>query len=388
MNRLTYNDIATEYKKHYDYNFLAFAVTPWHAHGIDSAIKMLCDNGVKLKGIIVIYPHALSGILLDENNFIYKNKGNFKFAILEFQREKVLLKSLIEQIKYLYSKTDEDSRKLYFVKAWRPNCQLSGKIYSKLKGIRIHHIIVDEGLATYLNTWKSNLKMSNINIVSIMRAGKRLLTYIQQDILFNGMIRKKHDYTQMTVLIKKGSVLEKNSFAIKYYKEIIKAHAKDIDIETVEPMKNKVVICTQPYFDAGDVRNDADLDIYKLLCDQCRRKGIEIVIKPHPREKSIERLKNSGMGVIDVGMYSQESILAALGDNKPVALIGFNSTALINAVLFFDIPVMSVVKLIDLNMFDYHTIYDMKLFAKTFGNYVVMPEDEAECSMFFDMLKR
>ena len=50
-------------------NFIATAITPWHAIGVDACVLKLIDDGIDVSGIILIEMHTVGGYVIDESHF-------------------------------------------------------------------------------------------------------------------------------------------------------------------------------------------------------------------------------------------------------------------------------------------------------------------------------
>ncbi len=139
--------------------------------------------------------------------------------------------------------------------------------------------------------------------------------------------------------------------------------------------KGRIVFNTQPFCE--ELQSDADLNCIKAVLKILRKCHIDMVIKPHPREKKLDRYRQLGVE-IDNSNYgmSQETLLANC-ENMPIAIMGFFSTTLITGNLFFSVPAICLGKLInreDLNGFN----DDIENFMQTFSDILHIPENEDE----------
>ena len=68
-------------------NFIGTAVTPWHAHGIDCAIKYIRSQGRTVKGLVFIKPALKEGkiyYILDEQNFVNDCCEFYQLAAIQY----------------------------------------------------------------------------------------------------------------------------------------------------------------------------------------------------------------------------------------------------------------------------------------------------------------
>ena len=83
-----------------DVNFLAAAITPWHALGIDATILHLTEQGIALKGYIMLVAHNVTGSAINETNFYMTQKADIQIIYIKPKAEKRTFKEkLIRKIK-------------------------------------------------------------------------------------------------------------------------------------------------------------------------------------------------------------------------------------------------------------------------------------------------
>ena len=81
IERLKYEELSEFIQKN-NINFVASAVTPWHASGVDVSIKSLEDKGIIVNGLVLIEIASLDSIPII-NNTHFQNKC-CKYYYLEY----------------------------------------------------------------------------------------------------------------------------------------------------------------------------------------------------------------------------------------------------------------------------------------------------------------
>ncbi|MFI3169218.1 MAG: polysialyltransferase family glycosyltransferase [Faecalibacterium sp.] len=135
-----------------------------------------------------------------------------------------------------------------------------------------------------------------------------------------------------------------------------------------------ILINTQPFLQDRMLSSDQDIEILTKICECLHNNGYKIVLKLHPREKNLERYAGlKKFVVIAKGQaISQEALLANI-EVAPKAIIGFSSTTLVTAKLFFDLPTISLVQFWDLDALNPKFRMEQEQFLKTFSNIVACP---------------
>ena len=375
MNIIDEREIQQSISTNKNINFLAYAYTPWHAHGIMAVIEFLKEVGIKPEGFICICKHAQAGYILDDSYFEGISAGINVCSYNDVNESggnhiKGYLMQMVEPIK-------KNGRQVVLVIPNYFDAMKYSKRVSVVEDGYLENYIVDEGLATYMRKEKSFY--GDISEETIL---KRIWFHIRLgflDKIYMNKIKSKSLISDFRVLKWKDGNLLPNNVAISYYKKAIKPSNSDGRNEISSMYENAVVINTQPFFDENAVKKNEDVRIVIAVCKAIYNVGMKIILKPHPREKNIERYSAvKEYATIDMNKnISQESIIASLS-KKPVAIIAFSSTTLVSAKLFFDIKTFSIAKFWDrLNISD-KLQEEENNFLDIFSNFVSCPDSMNE----------
>lgn len=377
-------NILSEYKP---VNFVAEAISPWHAIGVDAAVEYLKDKGMEPKGIIFIIPHSVNGVVISENNFNCSKYAGIKFVVVnDIKKQNAELKIWFN---YFFTNIkDGIDNQLFAITPYAMNFGLNLMLTLTYPDKSIVSVIVDEGTSNYIEnkiSWidraiKAQRNASPIKKCKIFLKGYLSLT--KNDIL-SGFVYRRNKAINFTMFDVKSKPLEINKTSINYYQ---KAKAMEIlaDNEFYN-YKDAVVILTQ-IINGCDNENSGDVLPLKQICGELKSSGFtNIIVKLHPREKNPERFSCLGV-TVDKTNQSFERIVSD-ERSKPKAVLSYYSTALVNAKIFFGINAVSIFHFLNKNQFGSRDYLLNKKFKDAFKNYVAFPKDMSElmdCIKLYD----
>lgn len=115
-----------------------------------------------------------------------------------------------------------------------------------------------------------------------------------------------------------------------------------------------------------------DLNLYEKVVDIAREIGLSVVLKPHPRELNVEKYKRLRIKLIPSDT-AQEAILANL-EEKPKCIVSIFSSALLNAWGLFDIPAISLAKIMLKEEINEEFRRQLMDFIKQYNGVFLFPE--------------
>lgn len=354
-------------------NFIAEAVTPWHVLGVEAAVYQMQRRGIHLKGYIICEAHPVTGLGINEKSFL--NKTSEELQIVTFN-SKTTSRKIREKInkkinKYSYylfgNQCEETAEILYWVKPLSPAYDYLPIIDSKKRNVIT--VLIDEGLGTYLTSPVSWIK-TIFREESKLKAVRSIVTILISNRYFFRKLqhRKQIQYNQL--LIKNDGRWIPNQSAIDCYKTILNMRRCENDyLEYRNAAIINIGLTNSIY------KNTADVYTLKEVCEELRKKNISIILKPHPRDEETKRFDILGCTIERRKNIAQEVIFASL-EERPLCVIGFDSTTLVSAKLLFDINTISLNKLCN-----QEELYDknrMKRFNNLFSNIVRIPRNKKE----------
>lgn len=373
MKSYTEQDFIDLLAKQPEINFLAAAITPWHAMGIDATILKMSEQGIVLKGYIIVVAHALTGATIDECNFHMASLTDLEVVQITGDtavrtiKQKIKLKYCL--YRYYMQRKREIQRidKLYWAVPLQPSYDLIPRVARVIKNKEIQIILTDEGIGSYtltvLRWWKFNF----------MEGGLRFTRNILvRNVFFKHRLEKREQIQYHRLLKGKRGYLVPDDEAVAYYRKIL---AMENYKEDFSYYGKSVIINPNMLYESGILKDDSEMKIYTEICDAMVKDKTSVIIKPHPREQNVQKYEALNCCLETKCRVGQETILASLKE-KPYCVVGFSSTTLITAKVLFGIQAISANYLIDKDKQRNKKYFTS--FNKSFSNLLYMPKNMEE----------
>ena len=357
-------------------NYIAFAITKFHAIGVMSSILYLKSEGIHLNGTIYIGEHAITGCHLQKEDFLIDDSiSNISVCFGESTFR--LRRGLMTKYNSYFSRIKKSNRRIYIV-CVNPLFGLVEEL--KKHGIECVLICIDDGTATYLNPYVTSLqycetqRKNNELYQMIYKGGSLLKTYL--------ITRRKKQFINNNRLIEfylfheSDGMLKRNDKYAKFYLEALKIHNK---VEDIEQLHSCILINTQCFKECNMTDGIVDFILYKKAINIIKKFNSNVVIKPHPRELGYDKYSEMNCVVLKKVNYTQEEMLASLDVNDlPKCIISVSSSTLLNASGIFGIPAISLAKIfqnedISNGMRDHNNDY-----IKQYENMIQIPNNFEE----------
>lgn len=360
-------------------NFLAWAITPWHVHGVHAALEFFKRQGIKTTGYIYIQDHHETGKVVSkelinglDDEIEVKDEAEYKG-----HQNNIIQNTILIIKKLLTMKKAETEDTVYVVIPHRPKYSLLGE----LKNSRIIYVIVDEGIGTYIIPEKQWIKESCRVSCKANGEGKIIywLKLLQENYLwkwYDKILKKKGCYIDLRFFVKNNvNQYVPNKLALDIYKSVMHIDAKSDEEYTYN--FSKYVILNPPLNAANNYSDEQDIQVIKKCVEICKDNGIEVIVKPHPRERNLERYGSMGCIIEKRINISQEEIVSS-SKIKPICVIGFTSTTLITLKYLFDVNTISICGLLDADKLSDTEKNKIMLFNNAFSQLVERPCDYNE----------
>lgn len=336
------------------YDVVAFAITPWHAVGVSAVIDYLVDKNQKgLNCLIVICEHPSSGYALSDFHFNLNENCSYEFVMRCDRKTTILWKIwlLLCYFMSIFLNFKERSKKLYLLSSCKPIPFVSSILSVNLKR-KVINYYYDEGLLTYFIKLGGYLNFTN-----------------KLNSIFSLCYKEKKPFTLFD--FNKKEIL-KNENVLYYYRKQLEVKSRKLDCESLEGC---VLVCTQMYSLDGEIKIEDESYIYDNIIAYCKRLGIGVKFKLHPRHKSLEYFNSIDRTMIYESNYPLEQIL---NQTKPICVISITSTVLVNSLLFFDVKTISISRILYFYKIGSCLKKDIESFVKIFSSYVEMPTTLSE----------
>ena len=369
-NVINFDGLVRLIKQTPDMNFISFATTPWHIIGIEAALLWMQERGEKPDGLCLVVPHYRSGIVCDENT--YKNEFSKKFLFIsDKKRPYPFIKNRYLLMKFAYrdvSKKKKDEN--FYLAACYFNIDLGMCIYNLLRRRHIVHLITDEGVGTYLGTLEIECPRDTFRFSSVLK-NPRYLSKWQHYRIWR-YIDKHHEVKDLRLFFQDddGSVRVNEEIAPFFKKAIENEASKTSNRLKETDLSDKVLLCTTAWI-RDKIFDDEDYRVLRAVCDDLHRKGYEIFLKPHPRDNFfVDHAAELHAKVFDVPCSLE--VLCAV--NPPKAIVGYSSTALVTANLFWNIPAFCLCGMLDQSKLDILYQKESLNFSSVFKRYLILPQ--------------
>lgn len=347
-----------------DINCIAIVISSWHYLNSLATINFLLKKRKVRKAIILACYHLQAGFIVDEHLWNAEVNSRIERKVFQFR----FLPQWREIEDYLKEKKVKE-KNFYILRAVEPSVEFATELW--LKGLKRNfvHILLDEGLGFYLRTAKGWLNENKIINSKISISQKDIVKKMKRQLYIRVMLKKREQLIYNTFFKKKGKHLIVNHACIDYLHDVLEKSSCLYDYNDYSIYENKVVICTQPFHDLGQIKENADIEVIKQICGMAKEKNVGVIIKPHPRERDIEKYLKIGVNV-DVNNLAPLEIIFAGLRNKPKAIIGITTTSLVTANVLWGINSFSIVKIIGEKNFNTEVKEDIENFPKLFSKYV------------------
>ena len=375
-------------------NFLAMAITPYHAVGVEATLLYLKSIGVEVNGYVLLTAHPSTGMAVTEKNFGLI-KGQVKFLEFDyaFSKHQTFIDELKNKTSILksVSKNDKTTGEVfYFVWTEAINNLLSA-IRQCREGARIKFVKIDDGAGSYIDAFHRRLSYGSSGtgnnnilckirncIIPYIRSG----TYYVADLVIENKLRNTDSFINANVFERVRGTLHKNVNFAQFYETAFRNEDIKNDFECFE---NAVVINSQALFEFGVLDEDIENEIYKNLSVLLSDFGKRIVVKPHPREKNIVKYSEYGWKLYSQKSISQEIILAQLSQ-KPICIISVYSSTLLNANGVFGVPVVSLAKILNKKRIDKSLRMVLERYITQYKDIIMFPDSYEELKVILKEL--
>lgn len=325
-------------------NFIAFAITYLQAIGINATIRELRDKGEKLDGFILIMAHGTTGRNLTNSDFdvagtsigIIKYNDNYKGSFS---------KAIINRINAFYTSSHCTFGKKVYVVFTEPDYLWYDLFAHSYEKKEICFIRIDDGGGSYSNLFiegvRTELYEHNRGIKEKLKAvEKGTIRYITKDILYRNLKKNGNLIDNRIFMMTNDGQYIPNSHIVPYYIEEFRNAGNRLQDSLLESCDDSVLFNTQCLYENKMTDGNVDIELYSEVIKIVQEMGEKVTLKPHPRELNPGKYEKLGATVIPSNL-SQETILANL-KRKPKCIISIFSSTLLNAYGLFNIPAISL----------------------------------------------
>lgn len=376
-----------------DINFIAYAVTPLHSIGINASIHKLRDAGINLSGYILMMNHGTTGKAINENDFDVVGTDIIVISYVDSCKDnkQIFNSGIIKKMSLATKRVD--NKKIFLLWTSIPFSFFDVLSLSS-KEAEICFVQIDDGGSSYANVFKDMLQFKlyegNKDVISHVKAyvKTRIAYDITRLVLTELKLRKNYiDHRIFKTENKKnGCHYYPNTGVSKYYCDSFRKKNISVEKRIIDACSGSILINTQCLVENKITDGIIDMKVYRNLINMARDNGVRVVIKPHPREMDLSKYYELGVDIIPAEL-SQEVILAN-SEELPVCILSIFSSTLLNAYGLFDIPAISLAKIMlreDINSVFAGQLND---FIDQYKNVFIFPENMDELkNVLLDLTK-
>ncbi len=357
-----------------DIDFIAFAISHWHAVGVDSAVYDISKRkNKKPRGLIIVSAHPKDGFIIKEKDFICKNFAEVEFYFLSsnlsgLQNQRFIILRIYKYFRKLIylsrviirakknNKKWNNKKELIIVSIMEPNTSLLEMFQDKCISSKYKptYFITGEGFSTYVSkrAWKiteelvkQDKKLDYFNYL------KNIEDKIKKEIINNPLrkvITKYIGIENRFLLNRRNDKLIPNLSIVNSYKNIfLKRKTVLLKSDNIKNIIHPAIILTNPFSEYKLATLKYELEILDNVVNILIQKDYDIIIKPHPQEsdnKYISILKKHRSSRVKIAYkdFPAEDLFCML---NPLCVIGYTSNALITANVIFNLPAFSIYRI-------------------------------------------
>jgi hypothetical protein len=361
-------NLAHNWMRSNNFGFIAVAISPWHALGVDAWLRTLRDGGEKRKGLILILPHAKDGLLLqpehfqysslDEETTIYSVPEGLKLHENPIRNAFIKLRQFIGLCigTCLPQREISPTKRIAVCSPYEPNLSILAAICSNpIAYHQPHLVIVDEGIGTYMPS-NQLAQVRKLDTAAAFKQGGangiiRLARYIKSraksrivSVISSFVIRKASVEERFVFNKDASGHLARNRAVINSYKHILELPSGLLGGLERSDCKPLAILVTQPLSEYNDVRECDEMRTTSEALAFLLSKDFNVLLKPHPREPSTKYDSLiSNFDISRVKLIGKTRTIEALYPRlqRDDIVVGQCSTALITAAAFYDLRAYS-----------------------------------------------
>lgn len=379
---MTTEELKELLKNNQGCNLIACSGSVLQVNGVNAAIMYLKSMGIQLDGYVIL--ECNNGF----NETEYKEKYILTDSKVKHINSQLLFSDLHwwQRIAYIGKsgllerdlKRDEniyiisESFRFYWIKI----------IHEAFPDRKIVFVEIDDGASNYRK------KISD-QLYNRLAASKKLLypynilSYIAKRIFnndFSMLLKENGCYIDAKVMCEDCNVIVPNDRVFEYWDQSFRKNITSEDYRAIRMMEKCILILGTNWKGkflasflelAGEIKKIAD------------EHGLKVVIKPHPRDDRVDDYTGQGIEVYTNRHVAAEEIIATL-EEKPKMIIGYGSSALLNAKVLYGIPSVSYTSVIAEG---WYGKYFGKVFAKRFGDIVNCPLNISQVREVIESIK-
>jgi len=343
--------------------FIATASSHWHALGVDAWVAALRASGERRKGVVLLLPHAVQGLITAAKDLpLCRKDGNVEIIpvgrILPgggLRKLARMVRTALRLARLWLAGAGSPSRRDRPVLRLASQHDAGAAVFTLaqigparlLRDRDIRFVLLDEGLGTYTSQalWRYARQFDRSAQGRIV--GTKWLDSLLYDLWHRvqSAIAERYPQQSRPVFLRDDDTgsLVPNAPVVAEYRRA--ARVKDGGTAALDRSDRPVaLILTQTWTEYGQVDPSFERRLLEQTVENVTAGGFDVYLKPHPRgptgqyEAIVEGRGERGR--ILSGDWAVESLLGALEPEDVV--IGFNTTSLLTASLIYGLKTYTI----------------------------------------------
>ena len=330
--KISYLDLIHSFSSNFiNVDFLAIAISPWHALGIDA--ELIRDEYQERKGIVLIAPHPKDGYIITASDFKIDINNNIQIFYLSEFREGYKFILRMKSICIALLKINKNKKILSLICPYEPYTPFLSLFLDK----KIHQkrypcfVLIDEGIGTY----SSNSAWETVAEIDYPQRNMPLFRKY-----FSNFINK---ILYFRIPIKNKFLFKNENGSLVLNEEIAKNYVRRLgSVQNVTSDSKIAIVVTQPFSENNSVTLENEMIAINLIIDLIY--SYKIFIKPHPRENIKKYLSLSKKNI--VLLENSKPIEEIIIKMSPNIIVGYTSTSLMVANALYNVKSYSAVEML------------------------------------------
>jgi hypothetical protein len=335
--------------KHEGPIFIGFAMSSWHAAGLDSWIRARHAEDPRMAGLVLLVPHRVNGLLITDKDFPFAGQVasvSFRVTPRGGGRDGILPKELRYLGRALLSMASSCLRR--GVSRGLPVSFLSPHRVARAWGLFSDHaglfrgrtarfVLLDEGVGTYasLRHWVKVL-VREARASGTRRSVLPTVVALVGNSVLETAIGAAFVVERRFLLAPNGSVLDLHPTVVRELAAYFRDHG-DLPLELAEMKSPRAVFVSQPFSELGVLPVRVEAEMVTAAVRALMATGFNVIVVLHPREElgKFGKELDCSDGHIRVAKLHRSIEFALSRLDESDVVVGLSSTSLLTASALF-----------------------------------------------------
>lgn len=333
--------------------FIGFAMSSWHAAGLDSWIRARHAEDSRLAGLVLLVPHRVNGLLITDEDFPFAGRVagvSFRVTPRAVGRHgnlpkglRYLLRAFLSMASACFRRASSRGFPVSFLsphrvaRAWG----LFSEHARLFRGRAARFVLLDEGVGTYasLRHWVKVL-VGEARVSGTRRSALSAVAPLLGNALLETVVGVGYVVERRFLLAPNGSALDLDPRVVRELSAYFRDHGC-LPRELAEMRSPRAVFVSQPFSELGVLPVRLEAEMVAAAAQSLVTEGFDVLVVLHPREEPGKFREEFGLsdGGIRVAKFTRSIEFALSRLDESDVVVGLSSTSLLTASALFGIRV-------------------------------------------------